>query len=97
MGTVVQREGWCAGVWAAVQRGLSIQQKWTDKVLGKLGERKAGLVPGMGSAAALVRAGGQLAGSSSAGKELCCREKLVALHNLNQIRTEAVHGFISDL
>lgn len=34
VGTVVQREGWCAGVWAAGQRGLSIQQKWADKVLG---------------------------------------------------------------
>lgn len=59
--------------------------------LGKVGERNADLVPGMGSATALLQAGSWLAGNSSAGKELCCREKLLGSCRLKQIRIEAVH------
>lgn len=58
---------------------------------GKLGERNADLVPGMGSAIALVQAGGWLAGNGSSGKELCCREKLLGSCSLKQIKIEAVH------
>lgn len=68
-----------------------MQQKWADRSLGKLGKRSAGPAPGTGSTTALVRAGGQLAGSSSAGKDLCCREKLLGSCSLNQIGVEAVH------
>lgn len=68
-----------------------MQQKWANRGLGKLDKRNAGPAPGMGSAAALVWAGGQLAGSSSAGKELCCREKLLGSCSLNQIGVEVVH------
>jgi len=52
-----------------------MQQKWASRDLGKLGKRNAGPVPGMGSAIAPMRAGGQLAGRGSARKELCCRGK----------------------
>lgn len=68
-----------------------MQQKWANRGLGKVGKRNAGLVPGMGSAIVQVQAGGQLAGSGSAGKELCCKEKLLGSCSLNQIRIEAVH------
>ena len=78
MGTVVQGEGWYAGVWVAGQRDLGVQQKWANRGLGKLDKTNAGPVPGTGSAAALVQAGVQLAGSGSAGKELCCGEKLLS-------------------
>lgn len=68
-----------------------MQQKWASRGLAKMGERHAGLVAGMGSAAALVQAGVQMSGSGSAGKELCCAEKLLSLCSLSQIRIEALH------
>lgn len=68
-----------------------MQQKWANTGLGKMGERNAGPVAGMGSAAALVQAGGQMSGSGPAGKELCCAEKLLSLCSLSQIRIEVLH------
>lgn len=40
---------------------------------------------------ALMQTGGCLAGNGSAGKEPCCREKLLGSCKLKQIKIEAVH------
>lgn len=96
MCTVVQGEGWYAGVWVAGQRDLGVQQKETMGP-GKLGERNTDFVPGIGSAIALLQAGGCLAGNGSTGKELCCRKKLLSSCSLKQIKIEAVHLFISNI
>lgn len=87
---VVQGEGWYAEVRVLAKRTLVYNRKG-PMGLGHLGERNTDLVPRMGSAIALVQAGDWLAGNGSAGKELCCREKLLGSCSLKQIKIEAVH------
>lgn len=86
---MVQGENWYAAMWAAGQRGLGVWQKETSG-LGKLGERNADRVP-WDRVIALMQTGGCLAGNGSAGKEPCCREKLLGSCKLKQIKIEAVH------
>lgn len=64
---------WSKGKAAVLECGLLAKGTLvcSRKGLGKLGERNADLVPGVGSAIALVQAVGWLAGNGSAGEKLC--------------------------